>query len=140
MNTPQCYIICTLRCCVSCPDCKFLFSLWMHTGQSVTTGPAILQEADAALRFILHVALCYSVLILSCECYWMSWLYVWMCLHHTIRCQQLYLYCWTWANRILVSSTWVLFRCVLENDTTFRIFWNVYQPYSLHVWLLLIQI
>lgn len=30
----------------------------------ITTGPAILQEADAALRFILHVALCYSVLIL----------------------------------------------------------------------------
>jgi hypothetical protein len=127
--------------CVSCPDCKFLFSLWLHSEQSITTGPAILQEADAALRFILHVALCYSVLILTCECYWywVSWLYVFnVCIGNTIKCQQLYLYCWTWADKILALSTWV--HCVLENVTKFRIFWYVYEPYSLHVWLLLIQI
>jgi len=116
--------------CVSCPDYKFLFSLWMHTGQSVTTGPTVLQEANATLQYILRVALCY----------WRSWPYVWMCVGYTIKCRQLYLYCWTWANKILASSTWVVFHCVLENVKTCRIFWNVYQPYSLHVWLLLIQI
>jgi len=126
--------------CISCPDRKFLFLLWMHTGQSITTVPTILQEADIALWFILHVALCYFVLILSCECCWMSWPYVWMCVGRTIIWQQPCLYCWTWANKIITSSTWVVFHCALENVTKFRIFWNVYQPYSLHVWLLLIQI